>query len=74
MQHILNHSGGKPAGEIKMAAIEKELDGLKKDYVKNAVSLLEKGKITASCAAEIAGMNYYEFEEYLRKQKIRWKS
>lgn len=49
-------------------------DGLKKDRVKNATSLLKKGKITASCAAEIADMNYYEFEENLRKQKIRWKS
>ena len=25
MQYLLNHSGGKPAGEIKMAAIEKEV-------------------------------------------------
>ena len=25
MQHLLNHSGGKPAGEIKMAFVEKEV-------------------------------------------------
>ena len=25
IQHLLNHSGGKPAGEIKMATLEKEL-------------------------------------------------
>jgi uncharacterized protein YwgA len=49
-------------------------ENLKSNRVKNAVSMLKKGKITASRAAEIAGMNYYDFEDYLRKLKIRWKS
>lgn len=47
---------------------------IKKDRVKNAVSMLEKGKITASQAARVAGMGYYEFEDHLKKLKIRWKS
>lgn len=47
---------------------------LKQDRVKNAVSMLKKGKITASQAAKIAGMGYFEFEDYLNRSKIRWKS
>ena len=49
-------------------------DKIKHNRVKNAVSLLKKEKITASQAAIIAGMNYYEFEDHLNKLKIRWKS
>ncbi len=49
-------------------------DELKHDRVKNAVSLLKKEKITASQAAKIAGMGYFEFEDYLNRLKIRWKS
>lgn len=49
-------------------------DKLKPKRTKIAVSLLKKGKITASQAAYIAGMNYYDFENHLREHKIRWKS
>lgn len=49
-------------------------DKIKHNRVNNAISLLKKEKITASQAAIIAGMNYYEFENYLNKLKIRWKS
>lgn len=47
---------------------------LEPDRIKHAESMLKKEKITASLASEIAGMNYFEFEDRLRKQKIRWKS
>lgn len=47
---------------------------IKTNRVKNAVSLLKKEKITAAQAAVIAGMNYYEFEDYLKRLKLRWKS
>ncbi len=47
---------------------------LESDRMKHAVSMLKKGKITASLAADIAGMDYFEFEEHLVKHGIRWKS
>ncbi|HKM14023.1 MAG TPA: UPF0175 family protein [Candidatus Methanomethylophilaceae archaeon] len=47
---------------------------LKTNRIKNAVSLLKKEKISASRAAEIAGMNYYDFEDYLKSLKVKWKS
>ena len=49
-------------------------DKIKPNRVKNAISLLKKEKVTASQAAVIAGMNYYDFEDYLQTLKIRWKS
>jgi uncharacterized protein YwgA len=47
---------------------------LEPNRMKYAESMLKKEKITASLASEIAGMNYFEFEDHLRKQKVRWKS
>lgn len=47
---------------------------LKKDRLKNAISMVKKEAITASQAARVAGMSYFEFEEELKKRKIRWKS
>ena len=49
-------------------------DEIKANRVKNAVSLVKKERITASQAARIAGMSYYDFEKILSEQKIRWKS
>lgn len=47
---------------------------LESHRMKHAVSMLKKEKITASMAADIAGMDYFEFEDLLKKQGIRWKS
>ena len=49
-------------------------DELKSHRLEYAISMFRKGKITASLAAQVAGMNYYDFEDYLRKIGIRWKS
>lgn len=49
-------------------------DRLELSRVKHATSMLKKEKITASLASKIAGMNYFEFEALLKKQRIRWKS
>lgn len=51
-----------------------EWERLQPERVKHALSILKKGKIPISMAAEIADMNYYEFEDLARKEKIRWKS
>jgi hypothetical protein len=56
------------------SANSEEWDRLKPKRVKHALSMLKKEKISVSMAAEIADMNYYEFEDLARKQKIRWKS
>ncbi len=39
-----------------------------------AASMLQKGKVTASQAAEIACMSYFDFERFLNENGIRWKS
>ena len=46
---------------------------LEADRVSRALSMLKKGVISASLAAEIANMNYFDFEELARKEGIRWK-
>lgn len=46
-------------------------DRIGRNRVKNAVSMLEKGKITVSRAAEVAGMGYYEFEDHLENSKVK---
>lgn len=47
---------------------------MKKDKAKDrAVALLEDGKISAGKASELADMNYYEFEDYLKSKGIKWK-
>ena len=51
-----------------------EWERLKNNRIKAAVSLLKKGKVSLSRAAEIGGMNYFDFEDYLSGEKIRWKS
>ncbi len=50
------------------------LNEIEEDRVNSAVSMLEKGKITASQAARVAGMGYCEFEDHLKELKMRWKS
>lgn len=49
-------------------------DRIKPNREKHALSMFRKEKITASQAAKIAGVSYYEFENLLNKMKIRWKS
>lgn len=48
-------------------------DELKKDRVKMAVSLLKKEKVSFSKAAEISGMSVFEFEDLLKRNRIKWK-
>lgn len=47
---------------------------IRRDRVKNTVSLVRKEKITASKGAEILGMSPLGFEDVLRDWKVRWKS
>ena len=49
-------------------------DRLRGDLVRNTVSLVRKGKITAGKGAEMVGMRYLDFEEFLKKSSVRWKS
>jgi len=41
----------------------------REDY---ALKLLEEGKTTISKAAEIAGVNIWDFAEKIKEKKIRW--
>lgn len=49
------------------------IERVNKDKVKNILSLVKKGKISAEKGSEILDMDYYEFEDFLRENKIRWK-
>lgn len=50
------------------------IERVEHDRVKNIISLVKKGKISAERGSEILDMGYYEFEDLLRSKKIRWKS
>ncbi len=50
------------------------VDRIQKDAVKNTISLVNKDKITAGRGAELLEMRYFDFEDLLRKHKVRWKS
>ncbi len=43
-----------------------------KSEVEIALALLEEGKITMLKAAEISGLDIWEFIDKLRKAKIKW--
>ncbi|MBU1067051.1 UPF0175 family protein [Patescibacteria group bacterium] len=48
-------------------------DELKRDRIKIAISLLKKEKISFSKAVEISGMSLSEFENLLKRNRIKWK-
>lgn len=50
-----------------------EWSRLKNNLGSTIVSLLQKGKISFSRAAELSGMNSVTYAEYLKKNKIRWR-
>lgn len=49
-------------------------EAVERDRPNIAASMLQKGKVTASLAAEIACMSYFDFERFLNENGIRWKS
>lgn len=49
-------------------------DELKQKRKKLAISLLKKGKISFSKAAEIAGMSSNEFDRYLKEMGVAWRN
>jgi len=48
-------------------------DEIKKDRVKIAITLLKKQKISFGKAVEISGLSVEEFENILKKNRIRWR-
>ncbi len=59
----------------RSAAIRKLLFGSLQDWKeKYALVLLEQGKTTVSRAAQIAGLDIWEFVEKIKKAKTRWVS
>ncbi|MDR3282435.1 MAG: UPF0175 family protein [Candidatus Methanoplasma sp.] len=48
-------------------------EGLKKSRVETAASMLKKGKISFSRAADVSGLDLGEFEEYLMDNNVRWR-
>lgn len=48
-------------------------DELKIDRIKIAVSLLRKEKVSFGKAIEISGLSASKFEEFLKKNSIKWK-
>ncbi len=49
------------------------VEKINRDKEKNTVSLVKKGKISAEKGAEMLDMGYFDFEDLLRRNKIRWK-
>lgn len=47
-------------------------EGLEEWKKKKALELLEEGKVSFSRAAEIAGMNLWDFAEMVKKEKVIW--
>jgi uncharacterized protein YwgA len=48
-------------------------DKLKSRRLELAISLLRKGKLSFSKAAEVAGMNVGDFERALNERRVRWR-
>ncbi len=48
-------------------------DKLKIDRLKISISLLNKHKLSFSKAAEIAGLDIFDFEKILKNNKVRWR-
>lgn len=57
----------------RSTAVRKLLsEGLEEWKQEKALEKLEKGEITFSGAAEIAGMNIWDFSDLVEKSKINW--